>query len=190
MWKLQCITDLLQCNTRVDECDINMQISLKFHLVQHISSLLFFCFLQDAKDGSELPGLRRQLQIPREVIQRLRSVIFGFDFFVTDVENYQANGVLFKGNLRVEPTIAYDRIAARLKVCSLLQHFIARTATPRPYLCLESSRLVQHRYRHGNSIIKPSASLPCMHGDYRESWHGQYAIPARGPGESSTMPQV
>jgi hypothetical protein len=60
--------------------------------------------------------LGRSLQLPREVIQRLRNTIFGFDFFVTRVENYQADGVLFKGNLRAKPSLAYDRIAARLKV--------------------------------------------------------------------------
>lgn len=58
----------------------------------------------------------RNLQLPTQVIQRLRNVIFGFDFFVTSVENYQANGVIFKGNLRGDASDAYDRIAARLKV--------------------------------------------------------------------------
>ena len=64
------------------------------------------------------------MQLPREAIQRLRDVIFGFDFFVTSVENYQANGVLFKGNLRADPSDGYDRIAARLKVCHFLQTHI------------------------------------------------------------------
>jgi hypothetical protein len=59
------------------------------------------------------------MQLPSDVIQRLRNVIFGFDFFVTTVENYQANGVLFKGNLRGDPAVAYDRIAARLRVSRL-----------------------------------------------------------------------
>ena len=73
--------------------------------------------MQKAQDGTDqLPGSERSLQIPREVIQRLRNVIFGFDFFVTSVENYQANGVLFKGNIRGDASVAYDRIAARLKV--------------------------------------------------------------------------
>ena len=67
----------------------------------------------------QVPGSGKSLQLPREVIQRLRSVIFGFDFFVTSVENYQANGVLFKGNLRADPATAYDRIGARLKVCHI-----------------------------------------------------------------------
>ena len=35
---------------------------------------------------------------------------------LSQVENYQANGVLFKGNLRGDPATAYDRIAARLRV--------------------------------------------------------------------------
>lgn len=77
-------------------------------------------FFQSAENqNDQLPGSGRSLQLPREVIQRLRNVIFGFDFFVMSVENYQANGVLFKGNLRAEPSLAYDRIAARLKVCLL-----------------------------------------------------------------------
>ena len=77
-----------------------------------------------ASGGNDLPGSRKSLQLPREVIQRLRDVIFGFDFFVTSVENYQANGVLFKGNLRADPSDGYDRIAARLKVCHFLQTHI------------------------------------------------------------------
>ena len=78
----------------------------------------------------KLPGSGRSLQLPREVIERLRSVIFGFDFFVTSVENYQANGVLFKGNLRAEPTNAYDRIAARLKVCHAVYPGVICTTSP------------------------------------------------------------
>lgn len=75
--------------------------------------------VQDDGMDDQLPGSGKSLQLPREVIQRLRSVIFGFDFFVTSVENYQANGVLFKGNLRADPATAYDRIGARLKVCHI-----------------------------------------------------------------------
>ncbi|EIE22624.1 hypothetical protein COCSUDRAFT_63768 [Coccomyxa subellipsoidea C-169] len=70
---------------------------------------------QRAPASTEEPRQDRNLQLPSEVIQRLRNVIFGFDFFVTKVENYQANGVIFKGNLRGNPATAYDRIAARLK---------------------------------------------------------------------------
>ena len=71
---------------------------------------------QEVDPGAPAP---KNLQLPPEVVQRLRNVIFGFDFFVTGVENYQANGVLLKGNLRGDPAIAYDRIAARLKVVLL-----------------------------------------------------------------------
>lgn len=76
--------------------------------------------------GLQVPEEPRQarqeksMQLPPEVIQRLRNVIFGFDFFVTSVENYQANGVIFKGNLRGDPSVVYDRIATRLKVPSCL----------------------------------------------------------------------
>ena len=37
-------------------------------------------------------------------------------FFVTGVEDYQANGVLFKGNLRGDPARAYRHISERLQV--------------------------------------------------------------------------
>lgn len=66
--------------------------------------------------GAPAAGPKQNLQLPPEVVQRLRSVIFGFDFFVTKAENYQARGVLFRGSLRGDPAVAYDRIAARLKV--------------------------------------------------------------------------
>lgn len=56
------------------------------------------------------------LQLPADVVQRLRTTVFGFTFFVTSAENYQADGVLFKGNLREEPALAYTKMAARLKV--------------------------------------------------------------------------
>ena len=102
------------------------------------------------------------LQLPPEVIQRLRTTVFGFDtFFVTgwvlrregaagcgrrrrayalaqrppptppaqqhpppysichafrSVDNYQADGVLFRGNLRGEPAAAYAKLTARLQV--------------------------------------------------------------------------
>lgn len=63
-------------------------------------------------------GTEQNMQLPREVIQQLRDVVFGFDtFYVTSVENYQANGVLFKGNLRGRTAAeSYARTAARLQV--------------------------------------------------------------------------
>ncbi len=36
-------------------------------------------------------------------------------FFVTGVEDYQANGVLFKGNLRGDPARAHRHISERLQ---------------------------------------------------------------------------
>lgn len=78
------------------------------------------------KPGSEEPSSspatlsgesKSDMQLPREVIQQLRDVVFGFDtFYVTSVENYQANGVLFKGNLRGRsPAEAYARTAKRFQ---------------------------------------------------------------------------
>ncbi|GAB4819570.1 hypothetical protein N2152v2_006616 [Parachlorella kessleri] len=67
---------------------------------------------QPASPGQQEPPM---LQLPREVVQRLRDSVFGFEFFVTGVENYQANGVLFRGNLRGDPAAAYAKLAARLK---------------------------------------------------------------------------
>lgn len=37
-------------------------------------------------------------------------------FFVTSVENYQADGVLFQGNLRGDPAAAYAKLTQRLRV--------------------------------------------------------------------------
>ena len=68
--------------------------------------------------GPPKDDAQQDMQLPQEVIQQLRDVVFGFDtFYVTSVENYQANGVLFKGNLRGRSAAeSYTRTAARLKV--------------------------------------------------------------------------
>ena len=56
-------------------------------------------------------------QLPSDVIARLRETVFGFDtFFVTKTENYQADGVLFKGNLRGDPKESYARMQRRCQV--------------------------------------------------------------------------
>lgn len=56
-------------------------------------------------------------QLPPEVIARLRDTVFGFDtFFVTSTENYQADGVLFKGNLRGDPDESFKKMERRLNV--------------------------------------------------------------------------
>eukprot|EP00892_Ulva_mutabilis_P008227 jgi/Ulvmu1/5777/UM025_0031.1 len=55
-------------------------------------------------------------QLPSEVVSRLRDTVFGFDtFFVTSTENYQADGVLFKGNLRGDPAESFKKMERRLK---------------------------------------------------------------------------
>ncbi len=76
-------------------------------------------------EGLEAPGL----QISKEVIEKMKYSVFGFDtFWVTSVENYNADGVVFKGNVRgKDPQAAYLKMQGRMKVgrrtckaCSLL----------------------------------------------------------------------
>lgn len=84
------------------------------------SRLTGFPAFQEAVQSSDtLSGeSKADMQLPREVIQQLRDVVFGFDtFYVTSAENYQANGVLFKGNLRGRsPAESYTRTAKRFQV--------------------------------------------------------------------------
>ena len=89
---------------------------------------------EDPKSDGSLPDLapERQggpastsaagLQLPRETVTKLRSTLsHPSEFWVTSVENYEANGVLFKGNLRAKDVQkAYASTASRLKVCLLL----------------------------------------------------------------------
>lgn len=57
------------------------------------------------------------LQIPRQVIRDMKDKVFGFDcFFVTGTENYEADGVLFKGNLRGDAPVAFAKMERRLRV--------------------------------------------------------------------------
>lgn len=57
------------------------------------------------------------LRIPREVIEKLKYTVFGFDtFWVTSVENYEQDGVVFKGNVRGrDPAQSYQKMCDRLK---------------------------------------------------------------------------
>lgn len=54
----------------------------------------------------------------QEVVEKLRYSVFGYDtLWVTSVDNYQENGVVFKGNLRTkDPAAAYEKMKAKLKV--------------------------------------------------------------------------
>ena len=46
----------------------------------------------------------------------MKDAVFSFDaFFVTETENYEANGVLFRGNLRGDPAAAYEKMQRRLR---------------------------------------------------------------------------
>jgi len=64
-----------------------------------------------------LPGENKNLQIPKDVLERLKFTVFGYDtFWVTSVENYEADGVIFKGNMRAKDTAAaYAKMCDRLK---------------------------------------------------------------------------
>ena len=75
-----------------------------------------------ATGDSESADEAKSMQIPRDVIKRMRDTVFGFDtFFVTGVENYEANGVLFQGNLRGDPAVAYEKMQTRCQVCAFLR---------------------------------------------------------------------
>jgi hypothetical protein len=65
-----------------------------------------------------LQGEDQPLQISREVIEKMKYTVFGLDtLFVTSVENYEADGVVFKGNLRAkDPGAAYLKMKSRLRV--------------------------------------------------------------------------
>lgn len=77
------------------------------------------CALNRSHTQLKLSGEERKLQIPKEVIDRLKMTVFGFDtMWVTSVDNYQADGVVFKGNVRAkDPAVAYAKMRDRLKVC-------------------------------------------------------------------------
>jgi hypothetical protein len=66
---------------------------------------------------SSFSGEDKQLQISKEVIERLKFTVFGFDtFWVTSVENYKVDGVVFKGNVRgKDPQTSYQKLSARMK---------------------------------------------------------------------------
>lgn len=56
------------------------------------------------------------LQISRDVIKRMKDAVFSFDaFFVTETENYEADGVLFRGNLRGEPAASFEKMQRRMQ---------------------------------------------------------------------------
>lgn len=61
---------------------------------------------------------RAPLRLPRDVIERLKTTVFGFDtFYVTGVDNYhKGEGVVFRGNMRAkDAAAAYERMKARMK---------------------------------------------------------------------------
>ncbi len=69
-------------------------------------------------DFGALEGENQPLQIPKGVVERLKFSVFGYDtMWVTAVDNYGADGVVFKGNVRAkDPAAAYTKLKERLKV--------------------------------------------------------------------------
>lgn len=65
-----------------------------------------------------LSGEDKDLQLPKEVIERLKYTVFGFDtMWVTSVENYESDGVAFKGNLRGQSVKeSFKKMQQRMKV--------------------------------------------------------------------------
>lgn len=57
------------------------------------------------------------VRMPKEVIDRLKQHVFGFDtFWVTSVDNYGHDGVVFKGNVRGrDPAVSYAKMKERLQ---------------------------------------------------------------------------
>ena len=78
--------------------------------------------LTPEQQGGPVSTSAEGLQLPRETVTKLRSTLsHPSEFWVTSVDNYEANGVLFKGNLRAQDVQkAYASTASRLKVRLLL----------------------------------------------------------------------
>ena len=89
--------------------------------------------LTPEQQGGPVSTSAAGLQLPRETVTKLRSTLsHPSEFWVTSVENYEANGVLFKGNLRAKDVQkAYASTASRLKVCLLLHAVHGTTVTSR-----------------------------------------------------------
>ncbi len=86
-----------------------------------------------AQVAEALPG-QDAVQLPKEVIERLRYTVFGFDtFWVTQVDNYDQDGVVFKGNVRGrDPAVAFQKMKQRMKVRVRRRLARARARAARP----------------------------------------------------------
>ena len=63
--------------------------------------------------GKKEPPVR----LPKEVLDKLKGEVFGFDtFWVTETSNYGHEGVVFKGNVRgKDPALSYTKMCERLQ---------------------------------------------------------------------------
>ncbi|KAG2483904.1 hypothetical protein HYH03_017226 [Edaphochlamys debaryana] len=57
------------------------------------------------------------VRLPKEVIDQLKQSVFGFDtFWVSSVDNYGHEGVVFKGNVRGrDPAVSYSKMRERMQ---------------------------------------------------------------------------
>ena len=72
--------------------------------------------MQEKRDReSSLGDGEKSFQLPRSTINKLRDEVFSLDtFFVTSVENYGTNGVVFGGNLRGDTKVTIATLRRRL----------------------------------------------------------------------------
>ena len=120
--------------------------------------------LAPERQGGPVSTSAAGLQLPRETVTKLRGTLsHPSEFWVTSVENYEANGVLFKGNLRAKDVQkAYASTASRLKVC-LLCHAVHGTTVTSGFLLLvprspASARLCAV---HGHCITQQRGNQQC-----------------------------
>ena len=126
--------------------------------------------LAPEQQGGPVSPSAAGLQLPRETVTKLRSTLsHPSEFWVTSVENYEANGVLFKGNLRAKDIQkAYASTASRLKVnllheCAWDYCHIRRPAHWLPrFLLRQGCLLIMVTASHSREA---ASSVPdrCMH---------------------------
>ena len=78
----------------------------------------------EKEDGPDTPSKppsvigedQPDLKLSRDIIEQLKNKVFSFDtFYVTSVENYQEDGVVFKGNTRGKDIqLSFDKLQTRL----------------------------------------------------------------------------
>eukprot|EP00891_Asterochloris_glomerata_P003585 jgi/Astpho2/3585/e_gw1.00058.23.1_t len=105
--------------------------------------------LAPERQGGPVSTSAAGLQLPRETVTKLRGTLsHPSEFWVTSVENYEANGVLFKGNLRAKDVQkAYASTASRLKdqIGDEWSLFLMQDKEEKPVLVVLPAEVVQDR---------------------------------------------